>query len=193
MPHSDTAIAPLVVKAQAGDQECLDELADRFYPEIYRMIYCRAVSRMDAEDIAQEAMIGMVSSIKKLKDPEKFKPWLYRIGLNRLRDFKRKAKLQSLFKRSDPETEKNMAAEADSALDQMLAREFWQHFETFGSRLSRMEREIFTLRYVDQLKINEIAVILHKNESTVKTHLYRALNKFKQASGLRSLLKGVAA
>jgi RNA polymerase sigma-70 factor (ECF subfamily) len=190
MPDSPITIAALVVKAQAGHQQSLDELANRFYPEIYRMIYCRSGSRMDAEDIAQDTMIEMVKSIQKLRDPGKFKSWLYRIGLNRLRDFKRKARLRSLFKRTDAAAE--TIIESDSALDQMITREFWQHLKVFGKRLSGMEHEIFTLRYVDQLKINEIAAILHKSESTVKTHLYRALNKFKQASGLRSLLKGDA-
>jgi RNA polymerase sigma-70 factor (ECF subfamily) len=53
-----------------------------------------------------------------------------------------------------------------------------------------MEREVFTLRYLDQLGIKEIAETLKKSESTVKTHLYRALKKFRRASELRALLKG---
>ena len=40
-----------------------------------------------------------------------------------------------------------------------------------------MERQVFTLRFMDHRNINEIAAILDKNESTIKTHLYRALNK----------------
>jgi RNA polymerase sigma-70 factor (ECF subfamily) len=46
------------------------------------------------------------------------------------------------------------------------------------------------LRYVDQLGIREIAEAMGRNESTVKTHLYRALRKFKNASGFSALLKG---
>jgi DNA-directed RNA polymerase specialized sigma24 family protein len=49
---------------------------------------------------------------------------------------------------------------------------------------------VFVLRFVDQLGIREIAETLRKSESTVKTQLYRALKKFKKASGLRALLKG---
>jgi RNA polymerase sigma-70 factor (ECF subfamily) len=52
-----------------------------------------------------------------------------------------------------------------------------------------MEREVFMLRFLDNLNINEIAQILKKSESTVKTHLYRALAKFKKEKRLRQFLQ----
>jgi len=59
--------------------------------------------------------------------------------------------------------------------------------------LSRMEREVFLLRFFDQLSINEMCAALGKNESTVKTHLYRALRKVKDAaSNMDLLLEGLS-
>jgi RNA polymerase sigma-70 factor (ECF subfamily) len=43
--------------------------------------------------------------------------------------------------------------------------------------LAKMEREVFLLRFFDELSINEISRTLGRGESTVKTHLYRALRK----------------
>jgi len=54
-----------------------------------------------------------------------------------------------------------------------------------------MEREVFLLRFFDHLNINEIAGALKKNKSTIKTHLYRALAKFKKEPEIRQLLKEV--
>jgi RNA polymerase sigma-70 factor (ECF subfamily) len=54
-----------------------------------------------------------------------------------------------------------------------------------------MEREVFLLRFFDHLSLNEIAGVLKKNESTVKTHLYRALAKFKKEPAMRQLLNEV--
>ena len=56
-------------------------------------------------------------------------------------------------------------------------------------KLPRMEREVFLLRFFDHLSIREIAGVLKKNDSTVKTHLYRALAKFKKEPAMRRLLK----
>ena len=51
------------------------------------------------------------------------------------------------------------------------------------------EREVFMLRFMDDLNIKEIAQILKKSESTIKTHLYRALAKFKKEKKLRQFLQ----
>jgi RNA polymerase sigma-70 factor (ECF subfamily) len=58
--------------------------------------------------------------------------------------------------------------------------------------LSRMEKEVFLLRFFDQLTITEMSAALKKNESTIKTHLYRALRKVKSLAGdLDGLMEGV--
>ena len=56
-------------------------------------------------------------------------------------------------------------------------------------KLSRWEREVFLLRFPDQLGIREIAQILRKSESAVKTHLYRAIEKFRESPELVQLLQ----
>lgn len=68
--------------------------------------------------------------------------------------------------------------------NETIAKEkFWEQVRSVLGKLSSMEREVFTLRFMDHRNINEIAEILDKSESTVKTHLYRALNKLRQDSG----------
>jgi len=58
-------------------------------------------------------------------------------------------------------------------------KRFWKQVKAMLHKLSVMECQVFTLRFMDQRNINEIAAILNKNESTIKTHLYRALNKLR--------------
>jgi len=43
-------------------------------------------------------------------------------------------------------------------------------------KLSRMQREVFLLRFVEEMELREIAELMGMKESTVKSHLYRALN-----------------
>ncbi len=57
-------------------------------------------------------------------------------------------------------------------------------------KLSRWEREVFLLKYLDQLTIREISQILNKSESAVKTHLYRAIGKFKKCPEFIQMLQG---
>ncbi len=154
------------------------------------MVFCRTGSRMDAEDLPQEIFVEMSKNLGRLNDPYCFKAWLYRIALNRVRDFHRKKRLLSIFTTTASVEDTKPSVKPYNALDHIMEKEFWDQFHRLTRQLPRKEREVFILRYVDQLGIREIAETLKNNESTVKTHLYRALKKFKQTSGLRSLLKG---
>jgi len=82
------------------------------------------------------------------------------------------------------------AATESGPLEALIRKRFRHESETFLSKLSRMEKDVFVLRFMDQLKINEIATALKKGESTVKTHLYRALSKFKKDRAFQDFLKG---
>jgi len=108
-------------------------------------------------------------------------------------DYLRKKRVRSIFTSSDegvdiqPEAEEHR--ERPEALEQVLKEDFWRQVGRIAKKLSKMEREVFMLRFLDSLNINEIAQILKKSESTVKTHLYRALVKFKKEQGLRQFLQ----
>jgi len=167
----------------------MEKLARFFYRRIFRTVYARNVSRMDAEDLTQEIFIAMSKNLSQLKDTDRFQSWLYRIALNRIKDFHRKKNLRSLIALR-PTEDSTSIAESQNALDDVIGKEFWHQFHRLTRQMSKREREVFILRYVDQFGIRELAEILKKSESTVKTHLYRALKKFKESPELRSFLKG---
>ena len=186
----DQKVSALVDAARSGDGACLEELISLHHPEIFRMVYSRTGSRMDAEDLTQEIFIKMSKGLSRLRDPARFRGWLYLIAVNRVRDFHRKKRLLSFFVSQTALKEKEPVATTPNPARQIMEKEFWHRFYGLTRKMPLMEREVFTLRYLDQLGIKEIAETLKKSESTVKTHLYRALKKFRRASELRALLKG---
>jgi len=66
------------------------------------------------------------------------------------------------------------------SMDAIDRETFWREVGSYLERLSRKEREVFTLRFVDHLNIREISEVLGTGESAIKTHLYRALAKFRK-------------
>lgn len=156
------------------------------------MVYYRIPSRMDAEDVTQEICMQMIKSLPSLKDSRLLKPWLFRLALNRIKDFHRKKRILSFFGspvEMDVNVQRSAASDADPAKN-ILHKEFLFQFRKFTERLSRGEREVFILRFLDQLELKEIVQILKRNENTVKTHLYRALKKFRRNAELYALLRG---
>ena len=183
-----------VKKAKHGSREAFEQLASHYYGDIFRMIYYRTQRRMDAEDLTQEVFLKAYKGLGNLTDENHFKGWLFRIAVNRVRDFYRRKKFSHLFKNipnDEVDAHVDTHAQTESGpLEALIKKRFLQESEMFLSKLSKMEKDVFILRFMDQLQINEIATALKKGESTIKTHLYRALSKFKKDRAFQDFLKG---
>lgn len=175
-------VAALVEKARDGNSFSFQQLVAMFQEDIYRLAYYRTFSKMDAEDLTQDVFEQAYRKIGSLNDPQRFRAWLYTIAVNRCNDFLRKRKYQALLQMRTAREQEFEDAErdmSDSYNNRIEKKRFWKQVRFMLKKLSAREREVFVLRFMDMRNINEIAVILGKNESTVKTHLYRALDKLK--------------
>ncbi|WP_339317139.1 sigma-70 family RNA polymerase sigma factor [Paenibacillus sp. FSL R10-2734] len=132
---------------------------------IYRLAYSYVKNKEDALDVVQESIYKALSSIGLLKNPESVKSWLFRIVVTTSLDFLRK------HKRVQPID--------DEALDYFIpgAEDVYPDFdlERTLDDLPLKYRNVIVLRYIEDLKIEEVAEILNENVNTVKTRLYQAL------------------
>ena len=192
-PDGSVEIKALVLAAMEDNRFAFQQLMDMHQEKIYRMIFFRIRSRLDAEDICQDVFIQAFKNLKRMKDPERFTGWLFRIAANRIKDHFRKKKVRAIMSfLPDVEQDADAAAAAGERTDTMEnleRRDFWEKVHSMLGGLSRMEREVFLLRFFDDLGIREISEVIHKSESTVKTHLYRALKKFKDDKAFREFLR----
>ncbi len=190
---TDAPWTPLVKRAKAGSRSAFAELVDLFQDDIFKMVFYRTRIQMDAEDITQEVFMQAFRKLSQLKKVERFKSWLFSIAVNRVRDFNRKKRFRALFKMSDDsdeiKTEESQINDSPEPINGLMRQEFWKQIGLLLNKLSHMEREVFLLRFMDHLSIKEISRALKKSESTVKTHLYRALVKFRKSSSILQLLK----
>lgn len=184
----------LVQAAQNGDKAAFSRLVDTYHEKIHRLVFFRTRSGSDAEDITQEVFFKAYRSLRKLDDPKKFQSWLYAIALNKVRDHHRRCKIRALFFFSTNESEAGELDHPDvnsvDAADKVAGRQFWEYVEQLSKTLTPAEREVFYLRFLDQLELKEIAAVLEKSEGTVKTLVHRAVKKFRQDRVLREFLEG---
>ena len=193
-PVTDSStIMDWVTDAKKGSRTAFERLIDVFHTDIFKTVYYRTRSQMDAEDITQDIFTQAYKNIAQLKEVDRFKSWLYRIAINKVKDYYRKKKFHSvlgLFSEPDHQIEKEMQKQketSDSPLDAVLKKDFWNQLEQAMESLSKMEREVFMLRFMDHLGIREISITLKKSESTIKTHLYRSIDKLKNNALLKKL------
>lgn len=184
-----SSVTAAVRKAAAGERQAFEGLINRFQGEIFKMVYYRTMSRMDAEDITQDVFLNAFRKVNTLKEPEMFRPWLYRIAVNSVRDYYRRKRVRSIFTWFTREQDEGQVPAPECDQDNLEKKEFWGRLESFLSRLSASEKEVFRLRFLDDLSIREITAALGKNESTVKTHLYRAVEKFRSEQDIYNFLQ----
>ncbi len=194
-PADETSQVHAWVKAaQSGNRLSFERLADKYYGAIFRMVYYRTHNRMDAEDITQDVFTKAYKGLERLTDANRFKGWLYQIAVNRVRDFHRRKKLTRLFTSFSDDSNEMQPDQMESTnpgpYDLLVQQRFHQESKKFLARLTKIEKDVFMLRFFDQLQLKEIATALQRSESTIKTHLYRALAKFKHDRGYREFLKG---
>jgi len=187
-------LSALVERAREGDGSAFEKLMKMHQDEIFRLVFFRTRSRIDSEDLTQDIFMSAFKYLPQLKDSDRFRPWLYKIALNRVRDFHRKSKLLVYFGVTE-HREQTDAADVEphinpDGLDTVIRKEFWSRVKDLSKKFSRMEKEVFFLRFVDDLNLREIAQTLGRSESAVKTHLYRAIRKFKEDSALSDFLQG---
>ena len=131
----------------------------------YRLAFSYVRNADDALDIVQESIYKAFLSIDKIENPEYIKTWFYRIVVNNSIDFLRKNKKVTAMEADVLESYGTGIEDRYEDIDLHRAIE----------ALSPDYKSIITLRYFEDLKIEEVAKVLNENTNTVKTRLYRAL------------------
>ena len=164
----------LIQRAQHNDKEAFTQIILELDNELYKIAKTRITNEADIQDAIQETMIETYKSIKKLKDPKKFKKWLIKILINKCnRIYKRK------YKKDISIDEYNI--DNYIVLNNYKDIEDELNFYSLIKDLKYEERIIIILYYMEQYNISDIKEILGMNENTIKTHLYRARQKIKDS------------
>lgn len=134
----------------------------------YRFAFTYAKNKEDAEDILNESVVKALRSLHTLKDPAKIKSWFYTIiARTALNHIKNRQKIVYL---------------EDDAMEHLEPlTDDYSHisFEELMESLDPKYRQILVLRFLEDMTISEVAQILELNENTVKSRLYRALERLK--------------
>ena len=72
----------IVARAIDGDREALSELIDRHQQFVFNVALKMFGDRVDAEDVTQEVMIKVITSLQSFRGESAFRTWVYRIAVN---------------------------------------------------------------------------------------------------------------
>ncbi len=145
-------------------------IVDHFHEPLYWAIRKWVLVHEDADDVLQLTYVRIYKGLDKFAFKSRVKTWCYRIAYNEAMRFLESNKKRVLLREEvitsrlenlygDPYFD---ADAADASLQRIIAG------------LDDNQREVFCMKYYDELKFSEIAQITNRNENSVKTLFYKA-------------------
>lgn len=160
----------LVKKAIKGDREAFEDLINMYFDRLYKEAYLRCKHEEDAKEIVQETIYKAYRNIKSLKEPKYFKTWLSKILINVSNDYMRKNGMIEL------EHDENNYVKKVHNDDQI---EIKMDLYNAMDELEDKYKDVIILRYIEDLKIEDISEILERPVNTIKTHIRKAIKDMK--------------
>ena len=173
-------VRDLVVRAQSGDREALEELYLLHFDRIYSYLHMSVGNRHDAEDLTTQTFLRMLESIRRFKfGTAPFSAWLFRIAHNLAMDhFRAARRWQPEEDVPEPEGAEEYSAE-EQAMHSIGRKSMLQLIET----LSQEQQQVLTLKFVFNFSNGEVATILGKTEGAIKSLQHRALVSLQKQVG----------
>jgi RNA polymerase sigma-70 factor (ECF subfamily) len=174
-----------VAQLRRGDLDALSTLLARYQNRLYRYLLRLVREPATAEDLFQQTWLRVAEKIRQYDARRNFDAWLFAVARNLALDHLRRIRPESL---DEPVTGEEGGTTAAAALrsperpvlEGILARERGARLATAMGDLPVIYREVLTLRFEEEMKLEEIADVMGAPLSTVKTRLRRGLEGLRQ-------------
>lgn len=165
----------LIAQWMAGDQRAATAIVERHAGALTRFAVRLGVDE-DVDELVQDTFIRAFSALESFRSDSSLRTWLFtierRLVIDRRRSVARRGR--------EVEVEDKHAATAFDALDALVADEAAQQMASAIGRLTRMQREVFTLRVQEGRSYKEIAEILDSSEGAARVHYHNAMRAVKE-------------
>jgi RNA polymerase sigma-70 factor (ECF subfamily) len=167
----------LLSRLKAKDPEAFAELYDGYASRIYRFIYFKVSSVVEAQDLTAEVFLKTWQYLSNEENAEikNLNAWLYHLARNVVIDWYRKQNKQPLA--LDEQAEEAAVEETTEKINLN-----WE-MEQVTAALRQLKdeyREVLVMRYLDELEIVEIAKALEKSRGAVRVLIHRALRALQE-------------
>ncbi len=170
----------LLRRVQAGEKEYFYELIKPYQRRVYSAALAVLRNEADAEDAAQEAFLKALTHIQQFRAEARFSTWLIQIAVNEALMRKRRAHaeiMEPVGEKQDEEgayTPRDFADWREIPSETLERKEIRSRLAAAVAALAEKYRQVFVLRDVQHMSIEETAEALGISQASVKTRLLRA-------------------
>ncbi|MBK7104053.1 MAG: sigma-70 family RNA polymerase sigma factor [Ignavibacteriae bacterium] len=164
---------PIIEKFKQGDERAFTELIQKHKDKVRNLVFLTLGDVDYVDDISQDVFINVYHKLKEFRFESKFTTWLYRITVNKCRDYLRKKKVRSIFVPiDDNDYEKRGKTDNDNFDLQKIVQKAIL-------KLPDKLKTPLILRDIDGYSYQEIAEKLECEVGTIKSRIFRARETLK--------------
>lgn len=166
-----------------GDEDSFNLLVNRYLKPVYNFLFQLTRNRTIIDDLTQETFIKAWKKIKSFDRERNFKTWIFTIAKNTAYDYFKKKKTIPFSNFIDEKENNKLDNVSDESIlpDEILnQKDIAKDLEKKLEEIPKRYRIILTLRYKDDLSLQEISEILKVPYNTVKSGHQRALRKLRE-------------
>jgi RNA polymerase sigma-70 factor (ECF subfamily) len=170
----------MIAAILAGETPLYHELISPYERSVYLMALSYMKNDADAEDVAQEAFVRAFRNLASFRAEAKFSTWLISIALNEARNRLRRSSLVRMESLDTPPDEEQHVSPAllrdwrEIPSEAVERGEIRQLLQDAIQQLPDIYRQVFLLRDVEEMSMNETAETLNISIPSVKVRLHRA-------------------
>ncbi|MEI7727252.1 MAG: RNA polymerase sigma factor [Bacteroidota bacterium] len=162
----------IMLRLREKEREAFSVLYDRYAGEMVNFFYRRlGQDEAKAQDFLHDLFLKLLNDPEKYTPGKAFRPWLYSIALNMCKNEYRKLKVREDYRLSGFS---DISGSFDG-IDKIDTKLFEKELTTRLNLLDETHREVFLLRFQQELSIAEIAEMMGCPEGTVKSRLFYTL------------------
>jgi RNA polymerase sigma-70 factor (ECF subfamily) len=170
----------LLKRAQAYEEQAIAELYDHYAPLIYSYLYRRVNDAQLAEDLTSDVFVRVLQALQSEQFwHTSFRAWLYRIAHNQVIDYYRQQTRQQAQMTQFPLEEHLEATDIeDGDADPAINMDTGNAVYGLGTALNQLtpdQQQVLVLRFGEQMKIQEVAEVMHKTNGAIEALQHRAL------------------
>jgi RNA polymerase sigma-70 factor (ECF subfamily) len=190
-PEAFSGAQDVITRMRRGDPDALTATISRYQHRLYRYLLRLVREPAAADDLFQQTWLRVMEKIGRYDARRNFESWLFSVAHNLAIDAWRGKRGESLDDAGDAgDAGEPAAARLQSggpdALERLLDFERGAMLAACIHELPAIHREVLTLRFEEDMKLEEIAEVAGIPLSTVKSRLRRALEGLRAAMGARS-------
>jgi len=170
----------LILKAQKGDQKAFGKLVGLWYKRIYNFCLKYFGDHDLAMEATQKTFIAVYKNIKRLKDSQRFRYWIYKIALNQCRAEDRNRKQKSWYSIFHNKEASEVVDEFHNPEQEYQKMEKEEIICDMLMSLPEDQRVLVIMKEYEGMKFREIADALVISESTAKSRLYYGLARLRR-------------